>query len=189
MPWVLDKTRTSVEFAVGHLYISMVRGRFTDFDAEVSVDLADPRHSFARATIRTASVDTGNIERDNHLRSADVLDVEHFPTIEFRSTDTIRLGPRTFWLRGDLTIHGTSQEVTLEGRVEDEALERDGTRTALLTVRADVDRNRFFKIPTHAGDPLIGRTVTLVVRARLTEAPPSSAIAAPATEGAGSDGG
>jgi polyisoprenoid-binding protein YceI len=149
----------------------MVRGRFTDFDADVSVDMENPRQSFVHASIRTASVDTGNAERDAQLRSADVLDVEHFPVIEFRSTDAVRLGARTFWLRGYLTIRGTSQEVTLEGQIQEEAQASDGARTATLTVRADVDRDRFFEIPMRAGDILIGRTVTIVVTARLVEAP------------------
>jgi polyisoprenoid-binding protein YceI len=181
MPWVLDKAHSSVEFGIGHLHVSMVRGRFTDFDAEVSVDLDSPRLSFVNASIRSASVDTGNPERDKQLRSSDVLDVEHFPTIEFRSTDAVRLGERTFWLRGNLTIHGTAQEVRLEGRVQDEAVEADGTRTATLTVRADIDRDRFFKIPMRAGDLLIGRSVTVVVNARVREVPATHA-AAPTAE-------
>ena len=100
--WALDGNHSSVGFTIRHLGVSKVRGRFQDFDVEVVVGPTLDTTSLV-ATIRTASIDTGNPDRDAHVRSADLLDVAQRPTMVFRSTS---IGEsRDGWLLdGDLTI-------------------------------------------------------------------------------------
>jgi polyisoprenoid-binding protein YceI len=145
MVWVLDKAQSTVEFSVRHLLTSTVRGRFTDFDADVRIDADEPARSYVRATIRTGSLLTGNHERDEQLRSPAFLDAASFPTIEFASEQAIQVSPSAFWLRGKLTIHGSTRDVVLEGRVDKDEPFQNVTRAAVFTARAEIDRRDFFR--------------------------------------------
>src|SRR5579884_2374980 len=85
MSWTLDPHHTSVAFSAKHLGVATVRGRFTKVDAELELDNPDdPTTASGTVTIDAASIDTGNEQRDGHLRNADFLDVEKYPTITFR---------------------------------------------------------------------------------------------------------
>lgn len=100
--WALDGNHSSVGFTIRHLGVSKVRGRFQDFDVDVVVGPTLDTSSVV-ATIRTTSIDTGNPDRDAHVRSSDLLDVELRPTMEFRSTSIS--GDGDSWvLDGELTI-------------------------------------------------------------------------------------
>src|SRR5919106_5048908 len=83
--WKADPVHSEIAFSVRHLMISKVRGRFTGYDVTI-VTSEDPLASSVTATIDLASVDTGNEQRDNHLRSADFLEVEKYPAMTYRST-------------------------------------------------------------------------------------------------------
>jgi len=100
--WALDPNHSAVGFTIRHLGVSKVRGRFQQFDVDVVVGstLAD---TSVTATIDLGSIDTGNADRDAHVRSADLLDVDRRPTMAFRSTSIIEA--RDGWtVAGDLTI-------------------------------------------------------------------------------------
>ena len=120
--WKIDPGHSHVEFAVKHLMISTVRGRFSDVSGEIRLDEHDFEDSTVDVTINVASVDTREPQRDAHLRSADFFDVERFPTMTFRTT-RVEGSIDEFTLTGDLTIHGVTQPVTFavshEGRVRD----------------------------------------------------------------------
>jgi polyisoprenoid-binding protein YceI len=111
--WTLDSAHTVVSFTAKHMMITKVRGIFKGVSGTVEFDEEDPTRSSVVATIPAATVDTGMEARDSHLRSADFLDAETFPTLEFRSTGIERAGDR-FRITGDLTIHGVTRPVTLE---------------------------------------------------------------------------
>lgn len=121
--WTIDPAHSSVEFAVRHLMITTVRGRFTGVKGTVTVDEADPAKSAVEVVIDAASIDTREPQRDTHLRSADFFDVEKFPTLTFRSTKVDGGLGEPFTLAGDLTIHGVTRPVVLdvepEGRIKD----------------------------------------------------------------------
>ena len=121
--WTIDAAHSSVEFAVRHLMITTVRGRFTDVKGTVTADEADPSKSTVEVVIDAASIDTREPQRDAHLRSADFFDVERFPTVTFRSTRVDKGDGESFTLAGDLTIHGVTRPVVLavqsEGRIKD----------------------------------------------------------------------
>lgn len=118
--WTLDTAHAVVGFTVRHLGISKVRGRFAAFDATLTVgETLD--QSAVTATVELASIDTGNTQRDEHVRSADILDVEKRPTMTFRST-RIHGQDADWTLAGDLTIGGVTRPVEFEvefGGVED----------------------------------------------------------------------
>jgi len=122
--WNIDNSHTLVEFSVRHLMISTVKGRFGEVNGKVIADDADPARAQIEATINVASIDTREAQRDAHLRSADFFDAENFPTLTFRSTRIAKAaGGDDLTVTGDLTIRGTTREVTLdvtpEGRVKD----------------------------------------------------------------------
>src|SRR3954465_14078600 len=83
--WRLDPAHSSVEFAVKHMMFTTVRGRFKDVKGTIEADEQNPDRSSVNVEISTASIDTGVADRDAHLRSPDFLDVEHYPTLTFRS--------------------------------------------------------------------------------------------------------
>jgi polyisoprenoid-binding protein YceI len=120
--WAIDPAHTSVEFAVKHLMISTVRGRFSDLSGTVELDDQNPAGSTVEVRIDVASIDTRQADRDAHLRSADFFDVEHFPTMRFMSTRIVRDGD-ALRVEGDLTIRGVTRPVALrvteEGRTQD----------------------------------------------------------------------
>ncbi|MEU6753108.1 YceI family protein [Spirillospora sp. NPDC046719] len=114
--WTIDPLHSGVGFTIRHLMVSKVRGRFAAFEGTV-VTGDDPLRSEVTATIDLASIDTGNAQRDEHVRSADFLDVEKYPEMTFRSTG-VRAGGDGFLLDGELSLHGVTKPVTLDLVVE-----------------------------------------------------------------------
>lgn len=113
MQWSIDSSHSSIEFAVRHMGIATVRGRFRKFDGAVELD-EDHRLRGVQVSIDAASIDTGVEQRDNHLRSPDFFDVARYPTIQFRSTGIERRSGGGYRLTGDLTMHGQTRPVTFD---------------------------------------------------------------------------
>ncbi len=110
--WALDTNHSSVSFSVRHLGVSKVRGRFQRFDVDVLVGATLAESSLV-ATIDVSSIDTGNADRDAHVLTADILDVERRPTITFRST-SITEGGHGWLVDGDLTIGEVTRPFRLD---------------------------------------------------------------------------
>lgn len=108
--WVIDPSHTNIGFSARHAMVAKVRGTFTDFTGTFVLDGEDPSKSSAELTIMTASITTRNDDRDGHLKSADFLDVESFPTLTLTSTSVTANG-ETFVVTGDMTVHGTTKSV------------------------------------------------------------------------------
>ena len=109
--WAVDPNHSSIGFTVRHLGVSKVRGRFNVFDVDVVIgETLDD--TTVTATIDVASIDTGNADRDAHVLSADIVDVERRPTIGFRSTRVVDAGDH-YAVEGDLTIGEITRPVTL----------------------------------------------------------------------------
>lgn len=109
----IDPAHTSVHFSVRHMMVSNVRGEFGKVSGTVRFDPDNPANSTVEATIDASSIATRDEQRDGHLKSADFLDVEKFPTITFQSTK-IELHSGGAKLTGNLTIHGVTHEITLD---------------------------------------------------------------------------
>src|SRR4028119_906076 len=109
--YVLDPSHSRLGFVARHAMVTKVRGSFTDFTATAELDFEDPTRSSASVVIQAASIDTGQPQRDEHLRTNDFFDVPKFPTWTFRSTSVEVKGDDQFVLHGDLTVKGTTQPV------------------------------------------------------------------------------
>lgn len=113
--FTLDRNHTQVMFRVRHMGVANVTGKFREFEGGFVLDTVALANSSAQLTIRTASVDTENDRRDNHLRSPDFFAADSFPEITFRSTGVERgTAAGTYRLTGDLTIRGVTRPVTLD---------------------------------------------------------------------------
>jgi len=111
--WNIDPAHSTAQFTVRHMGISNVTGNFTKVSGTVALDEKDITHSQASASIDVNSVDTRVEMRDKDLRSPNFFEVEKYPTMEFKSK-SIRKNGDKLQMVGDLTIHGTTREVTLD---------------------------------------------------------------------------
>jgi polyisoprenoid-binding protein YceI len=138
-----DPTHSTVGFTVRHMVVSKVRGRFAKWGGTLAFDDQDPSRSQVSVSIDAASIDTGVADRDAHLRSADFLDVEKFPTLTFQSKSVTKSGADELAVAGDLTLHGVTRPVTLE--VSWGALGRDpwGNQRYGFSARTAIDRKEF----------------------------------------------
>ncbi len=141
--WALDPAHSTVGFWARHLGLSKVRGHFGEFTADITV--AEPiEDSRVEAVISTASIDTKLEMRDNHLRSADLLDVENNPEIRFTSTSVESRGDGTWDVSGDLSVRGVTNPATMvvefHGEVEDPM---SGTKRSGFSGSLEIDREDF----------------------------------------------
>ena len=112
--WNIDPAHSSAHFSVRHMMISNVRGEFTKVTGKAQFDPQNPSKGFSvEATIDVNTINTREADRDQHLKGPDFFDVEKYPSITFKSTGAEH-GARDLKLRGDLTIHGITREVTLD---------------------------------------------------------------------------
>src|SRR5712692_9934994 len=112
--WQLDPNHTLVQFTGKHMMITTVRGHFKGVRGTIILDEADPSRSWVEVEVDAASLYSGVEYRDNHLKSADFLEVEKYPTITFKSTRVVPEGSDSARIIGDLTIHGVTREVVLD---------------------------------------------------------------------------
>lgn len=165
--WILDLHHSAVGFTIRHLGISKVRGRFSQLEAELMVGERTGSYTVA-AIVSLDSIDTGNPDRDAHLRAADMLDVTRRPTMTFRSTRVQGDGP-DWSLEGLLTIGDVTRSVTFEvdfGGVEDFAV--DGRRHAGFEARGEIRRSDF-GLGFGAGDAMIGDVVRIQLDMQFVE--------------------
>src|SRR5436309_2278417 len=141
--WKIDPTHSQVEFAVRHLMITTVRGRFTDVSGTVVTDEADPAQAKADVTINVNSLDTRESQRDAHLKSADFFDAEKYPTLTFNGTKVTDVKGDRFTLVGDLTIHGVTREVVLDVTSEGRATDPWGGQRAGYSATTKINRREF----------------------------------------------
>jgi polyisoprenoid-binding protein YceI len=110
--WTFDPMHTQVEFAAKHLGMMTVRGNFTEVLGSGDIDAENLENSTVELAITTASIQTHNARRDNDLRASAFLDVEHYPTITFRSRTIEPGGSDNYQVTGELTIKGVTREVS-----------------------------------------------------------------------------
>ena len=114
--WVFEPGHTAAEFRARHMMVSWVRGHFKDVHGTLDFDPDRPTELRLEATIQAAKLWTGESQRDDHLRSADFLDVANHPQITFRGNDVEILGGNDFRVSGDLTIRGVTRKAALDVR-------------------------------------------------------------------------
>jgi polyisoprenoid-binding protein YceI len=140
--WNIDPTHSTAEFAVKHMMVSTVKGRFKGVSGSVSLNEAEPARSTVEAAIDVASVDTGAEQRDAHLRSDDFFNAARFPQITFRSTRIA--GKADDWkLEGDLTIRDVTRPVVLDVEFEGRAPDAYGGERAGFIATTKIRRSDF----------------------------------------------
>jgi polyisoprenoid-binding protein YceI len=141
--WTLDPTHAEVGFAVRHLMISTVRGRFGAPSGTVTIDERDPRTAKVDVAIDVSSIDTRQEQRDGHLRSPDFFDVERFPAMRFVSKRIEGDLTDEFTIVGDLTIRDVTREVTLDVTAEGRGMDPWGNERAGFSAKAKINRGEF----------------------------------------------
>jgi polyisoprenoid-binding protein YceI len=112
--WFFEPGHTAAEFCARHMMVTWVRGHFKNVRGQLVFDPASAQNSSVEVEIDARGLWTGEPDRDAHLRSADFLDVEHFPTITFRSREVSLLGDHDYSVLGDLTIRGVTRPCKLK---------------------------------------------------------------------------
>jgi polyisoprenoid-binding protein YceI len=141
--WTSDPMHSIDEFAVKHLVVTTVKGRFRDFEATLHIDEANPENSRVEAKIAVASVDTNVEARDADLRSDNFFSADQFPYITFRSTRIERLDEERFRVAGYLTIRDVTKQVVLDGEYEGQIDDPYGHRRAGFTATTQLSRKEF----------------------------------------------
>ncbi len=164
--WAIDPAHALIEFGVKHMMVTTVKGRFTGIEGTITVDEQDPANSRADVAIDAASITTGNEQRDAHLRSADFLDADTYPTITFTSTRVQPTSDATFDVTGDLTIRGTTRPVTLAVELNGRGTSPYGQEVAGLSAITTLNRHEFglnWNVALEAGGVLVGPTARVVI--------------------------
>jgi polyisoprenoid-binding protein YceI len=172
--WNIDPVHSVAEFKVKHMMISNVKGQFTALTGMMTLNEADLTQSRIEASIQADSVNTRDAQRDAHLKSADFLDVEKFPTLSFKSTGVTRTADGELAVTGELTIHGVTREVvfTVEGPTPPAKDPWGNTRVG-LSATTRISRKDFgltWNAGLETGGFLVGDEVTVTLDVQFVKA-------------------
>jgi polyisoprenoid-binding protein YceI len=171
--WQLDPAHTSIDFAVKHLMISTVRGRFGGVQGSIEVDENDLRTAKVDITIDVASIDTRQEQRDAHLRSPDFFDTEKFPTARFISRRIEGNVSGDFQVVGDLTMRGVTKEIAVHVTNEGQGMDPWGNLRAGFSATAKIDRRDFgltWNQALETGGVVVGNDIKLAIDAEFFRA-------------------
>jgi polyisoprenoid-binding protein YceI len=141
--WAIDPVHSSVEFAVKHMMVATAKGRFTGFSGTIQLDPANPASASVEATVDLTSVDTGNAQRDGHLKTDDFFSADKFATATFRSTRVEVVDDENAKVYGELTIRDVTKEVVLDVEFEGQGKDAYGKQRAGFTATAAINRLDF----------------------------------------------
>ncbi|QES44041.1 polyisoprenoid-binding protein [Streptomyces venezuelae] len=139
--YTIDPTHTTIGFVARHAMVTNVKGSFLDFTGTLHLDGSEPARSTASLDIKMESIDTGNADRDGHLKSADFFKTDEFPEMTFRSTRTEALGGDDYRVTGDLTILGTTKPVTIDLEFNGSAKDPFGNERVGFEGKAEILRS------------------------------------------------
>lgn len=171
--WNIDPSHSTIGFAVKHLMISTVRGRFADFSGTITVNEAEPAKSTVSVTIQAGSIDTRAEQRDAHLRSPDFFDAEQHPTLTFVSKRVEGNPAGSFKVIGDLTIRGVTHEVALDATFDGTGKDPWGNERRAFSAQAKINREQFgltWNQALEAGGLLVSPDVKIEVESQFVKA-------------------
>lgn len=140
--WSLDPTHSELQFKVKHLMITTVTGSFNSLTASLTSDADDFENAKVTFEAELNSIDTGNTDRDNHLKSADFFDAEQFPKMTFTSSSFEKDGS-DYILKGDLTVKGITKPIKLNVEFGGIATDPWGNTKAGFTISGKINRTDF----------------------------------------------
>ena len=164
--WEIDPGHAQVEFSVRHLMVASVRGRFADVIGTIHFDQEHPERSSVQVTISAGSIDTRNELRDEHLRSGDFLDAANYPVLTFQSTQVTPRGRGSALITGDLTIRGTTRQVTLDAEFQGIVNDPWGNTKAGFAATTKLNRKDFgltWNVALEAGGVAVGDDVKISI--------------------------
>ena len=168
--WEIDSAHSRVGAVARHLMVTKVRGSFGVFGGAIEVG-ERPEDSRVEVRIDAASIDTGSSDRDQHLRSADFLDVERFPEITFVSTKVERAGETGLRLTGDLTIRGVSRSVTLDAEFDGLIGDPWGGKRVAFTATTELEREAWgmtWNVAIEKGGVLVSKKIQVEIDVQAT---------------------
>jgi polyisoprenoid-binding protein YceI len=169
--WAIDAGHTRVGFSITHMVISEVDGDFKKFSGKALLDDKDLTKSSVEFSIEAASINTDNADRDKHLRSPEFFDVEKFPKLTFQSTKITKAG-KGYKLKGNLTIHGVTKEVTLDAQVSEPVANPWGKQVRGVKINGKVKREDFgltWNKALDKGGVVLGNDVTINIKLELNK--------------------
>lgn len=170
--WKIDELHSDVQFKIKHLVISTVTGSFTKFTAEAETNGEDFEGGKVRFTADVNSINTGNEQRDGHLKSADFFDAANHPTLDFISEKIEKSGDSNYKVHGNLTIRGTTKPVVLDVEFGGTAKDPYGNFKAGFDISGKVSRGEFgltWNAMTEAGGVVVSDEVKLVANVQMVK--------------------
>lgn len=178
--YTIDGAHSRIGFAVKHMVISTVRGKFNEFTSTVTVDEAKPNAAQIEVQINTGSVDTGVQMRDDDLRSDNFFGADEYPSISFKSTEIEPLGGSEYRIVGDLTMHGVTKPVAVTGVVEGPTKDPWGNDRVGVELVGRLSRKEWglsYSAALETGGLVVGDDVRLEIDAEYTKVPEGAAAA------------
>ena len=163
--WNVDATHSSIGFWVKHMMVSKVRGSFGDFNANVEANETDLTDANIAFNINVASINTGNEDRDNHLRSADFFNAEAFPEIKFVANNISKNGEE-YKIAGDLTIKDITKPIVFEAEYEGKGTNPWGQEVVGFSAETKINREDFgltWNQALETGGVLVGKDIKITV--------------------------
>jgi polyisoprenoid-binding protein YceI len=171
--WNLDTTHSGINFSVRHMVFAKVRGRFGAWSGSVRLDPNDLTGARVEVEIDAASIDTGVADRDDHLRSADFLDVDSYPKLGFKSTKVETAGGDRYRVHGELTIRDVTREVVLDVEHGGQAVDPWGNTRAAFAATTSINRADFgltWNQVLEAGGVLVGDRIDIEIEVQAVQA-------------------
>ncbi|MET9604967.1 YceI family protein [Streptomyces sp. NPDC006512] len=162
--YTIDPAHTRIGFVARHAMVTKVRGSFDEFEGSAHLDGADPSKSSVSVTVKTASVDTRNEQRDGHLRTNDFLDAPAYPDITFVSTAVRQLDEATFRVTGDLTIKDVTRSIDIDFEFQGSVTDPQGNLRVGLEGAVPISRKDYgitWNAALEGGGVLVGDKVVL----------------------------
>jgi len=169
--WNIDAAHSEITFKVKHLVISTVTGKFKEFDASIETDNEDFENATISFEAAIDSIDTGNEDRNNHLKSDDFFNAAEFPTMKFTSTSFKKTGIGEYKLIGDLTIRDNTKTIELDAEYGGTVVDPYGNTKAGFEVTGKINRKDFglkWGAVTEAGSVVVSDEVKLNLNVQFT---------------------
>ena len=170
--WAIDPTHTEIGFKVKHMMFTNVSGRFDQFNGSIETEGDDFSTAKASFEAETASINTGNADRDGHLKSADFFDAEAFPKVQFSAAKFEKVNDENYKIHGDLTVHGVTHPIALDAEYSGLLTDPWGNTKAAFNVNGKFSRKDFgltWNAALETGGVLVSDEVKLNIEMQLVK--------------------